>query len=84
MEKWLPNNCQLSPLTESIKRQLKTGCRQKKAQFIRCETHDHVLQSTLGQPAVEEHGDEDVPYGGPEYLWNVRRLAAGIDMHFSC
>lgn len=31
-------------------------------------THDHVLQSTLGQPAVEEHGNEDAPYRGPEDL----------------
>lgn len=57
----------------------------EKAHFIRFETHDHVLQSTLGQPAVEEHRDEDVPYGGPEYLWKMRYLAAaGINMFLSC
>lgn len=31
-------------------------------------THDHVLQGALGQPAVEEHRDEDVPYGRPKDL----------------
>lgn len=31
-------------------------------------THDHVLQSTLGQPAVEKHRNEDIPYWGPKNL----------------
>lgn len=31
-------------------------------------TYDHVLQGALGQPAVEEHRDEDVPYGRPKDL----------------
>lgn len=34
-------------------------------------THDHVLQGALGQPAVEKHWDEDVPYRRPEDLRNV-------------
>lgn len=37
-------------------------------------THDHVLQGALGQPAVEEHRDEDVPYRGPEDLRNIGGL----------
>lgn len=31
-------------------------------------THDHVLQGALGQPAVEKHWDEDIPYRRPEDL----------------
>lgn len=34
-------------------------------------THDHVLQGALGQPAVEKHRDEDVPYRRPEDLRNM-------------
>lgn len=51
------------PLTEAIK-------------LIRFGTHNHVLQSTLGQPAVEENRNEDVPYGGPEDLRRITCLAA--------
>lgn len=33
-------------------------------------THNHVLQGTLGQPAVKKHGNENVPDGRPK---NLRR-----------
>lgn len=51
--------------------------------LIHFGTHNHVLQSTLGQPAVEEHRDEDIPYGGPEDLRRMRYLAAaGLNVHY--
>lgn len=88
MERWLPNSCRLTRQPVSVNRVNKAPTENKllpeKAEFIRSETHDHVLQSTLGQPAVEEHGDEDVPYGGPEYLWKVRRLAAAAGIPLGC
>lgn len=34
-------------------------------------THDHVFQGALGQPAVEKHWDEDIPYRRPEDLKNT-------------
>lgn len=34
-------------------------------------TYYHVLQRVLGQPAVEKHGDEQVPKRRPEDLWCV-------------
>lgn len=40
-------------------------------------THDHVLQSVFGQPAVQKHGDEQVPQGRPEYLWRRRVRGPG-------
>lgn len=40
-------------------------------------TYDHVLQRVLGQPAVEEHGDEQVPKGRPEDLWCVGERSGG-------
>lgn len=30
--------------------------------------YDHVLQRMLGQPAVQKHGDEEIPQRRPEYL----------------
>lgn len=40
-------------------------------------TYDHVLQRVLGQPAVEKHGDEQVPKRRPEDLWCVRERSGG-------
>lgn len=57
-----------SPLTGSLKCWLKTSRYQKAIKWIHLGTHNHVLQSTLGQPAVEENRNENVPYGGPEDL----------------
>lgn len=57
-----------SPLTESLKCWLKISHYQKAIKWIHFGTHNHVLQSTLGQPAVEENRNEDVPYGGPDDL----------------
>lgn len=31
-------------------------------------THDHVLQGVLGKPAVQKHGNEQIPQRRPEYL----------------
>lgn len=31
-------------------------------------THNHVLQGILGQPAVQKHGNEQIPQRRPEYL----------------
>lgn len=41
--------------------------------------YDHVFQGVLGQPAVQKHGDEQVPQGRPEYLWRrrIRGLVLG-------
>lgn len=83
------NSCQLIQQRVSINRVVQAPGKNKQlpetVEFIRFETHNHVLQSTLGQPAVEEHRDEDVPYGGPEYLWKMRYLAAaGNNVASSC
>lgn len=40
--------------------------------------YDHVFQGVLGQPAVQEHGDEQVPQGRPEYLWRRRVRGLGL------
>lgn len=40
-------------------------------------TYDHVLQRVLGQPAVEKHGNEQVPKGRPEDLWCVGERSGG-------
>lgn len=40
-------------------------------------TYDHVLQRVLGQPAVEKHGDEQVPKRRPEDLWCVGERSGG-------
>lgn len=59
-----------SPLTELLKCWLKTSRYQKAIKLNHLGTHNHVLQSTLGQPAIQENRNEDVPYGGPEDLRN--------------
>lgn len=75
----------MSPLTRVVEAPIENKLLPETVEFISFETHDHVLQSTLGQPAVEEHRDEDVPYGGPEYLWRMRYLAAAkCNMFLSC
>lgn len=38
--------------------------------------YDHVFQGVFGQPAVEKHGDEQIPQWGPEYL--QRRWVRGL------
>lgn len=40
-------------------------------------TYNHVLQRMLGQPAVEKHGDEQVPKRWPEDLWCVGERSGG-------
>lgn len=35
-------------------------------------THNHVLQGVLGKPAVQKHGDEQIPQRRPKYLPKAR------------
>lgn len=41
-------------------------------------TYNHVLQRMLGQPAVEKHGDEQVPQRWPEDLWCWGEVRRGL------
>lgn len=47
---------------------------------INVHTYNHVLQSMLGQPAVEKYGDKEVPQGRPEDLKTDMRACLG-DVH---
>lgn len=40
-------------------------------------THNHVFQGVLGEPAVEEHGDEEVSEGRKNHLSGRQEVSVG-------